>query len=148
MKKLLMLVVILSLVFVGYRVANRDEVNARVAAEIQANPNGERARRSMLVTLQDGRQYPVNFLREGNKVYMGIDGFWWRAFVNEGQPVSVFLRGSEFKGHARTVLNDPAYTQRVFADLRPKWPAWLPSWLNGKLVVIELELSSDSVDSR
>lgn len=34
------------------------------------------------------------------------------------------------------MLDDPEYTAAVFARLRPKTPKWLPSWLNGKLVII------------
>jgi hypothetical protein len=45
--------------------------NARDVAEIQANPQGERAARTMVITLADGRIYPVNYLREGN---LGVYG--------------------------------------------------------------------------
>ena len=78
------------------------------------------------------------FLHEGETVYMGIDGTWWRAFQNDGQPVELFMRGQNFRGHARAVLDDPALTDDVFSRLRPTAPGWLPRWANGKLVVIEL----------
>ena len=34
-------------------------------------------------------------------------------------PVSVLVRGETLSGRARAVLDDPDYTQRVFAKLRP-----------------------------
>ena len=124
--------------FVGYRLATRDAYNAKVAEEIRVNPQGARAQRSMLVTLEDGRIYPVNYLREDGFVYMGIDGRWWRAFLDEGQRVELLLQGETLSGHALTILDDPERTADVFSRLRPTAPAWLPDWLNGKLVVITL----------
>ena len=37
-----------------------------------------------------------------------------------------------------TVLDRPDYVSDIFKRLRPKVPAWLPRWLNGKLIVIEV----------
>ena len=125
-------------VFVGSRIALREQTDARVAQEIRDNPAGATAARAMVVTLADGRVYPVNYLHEGNLVFMGIDGRWWREFVGGGQPVKVLIKGVEYSGHAVTVLDDPAYTADVFSRLRPAVPAWLPDWLNAKLVVITL----------
>jgi len=136
-------VVGLFLVFIGYRFSTRDVTNARVAEEIRTNPQGERAQRAMLVTLADGRMYPVNFLREGDLVFMGIDGRWWREFVSPGQPVEMFIQGERLTGHATTVLDDPDYTADIFSRLRPTVPDWLPDWLNGKLVVIALNSPPD-----
>ncbi len=122
-----------------YRTATIDTTNAQVAEEIRQFPDGERAARTMLVTLADGTMYPVNYLRENNLVFMGIDGLWWREFVDQGQPVSMHIQGADYKGHAKTVLDNPDYVADVFSRLRPTVPAWLPDWLNGKLVVITLE---------
>ena len=130
---------ILLIASTGYVAVTRDDTNARVAKEIRANPNGERAQQIMLLTLADGRMYPVNFLSEDDRVFMGIDGRWWREFVDEAQPVQMFIRGENFSGYARTVLDDPAYKADVFSRLRPTVPKWLPDFLNGKLVVITLE---------
>ena len=142
MKKTGVIVVILLLIAVSYRVVTAGDTNARVSEEIRTNPAGERAQRSMIVMLADGRQYPVNFLRKGQLVFMGIDGRWWRSFLGDGQPVSLYLQGEDLKGHARVILDDPEYTLRVFAELRPKWPAWLPTWINGRLVEVKLEAGS------
>jgi len=130
---------VLVVLVVGYRLATIDATNARVAEEIRSNPDGERAQRTMLLTLADGRMYPVNYLREEDLVFMGIDGRWWREFVDDGQPVEMFIQGERLYGHAKTVLDNPDYTADVFTRLRPTAPSWLPAWLNGKLVVITLQ---------
>ena len=139
LKKVLVVLAIVLLLFVGYRIYRLDDANAKVAEEIRSNPNGERAQRTMLITLADGRMYPVNYLREDNLVFMGIDGRWWRDFVGEGQPVEMLIQGETLFGHAVAVTDDPEYTADVFSRLRPKVPGWLPDWLNGTLVVITLQ---------
>ena len=137
-KKMLVGVLVLALTLIGYRVLLVGDVNAQVAAELHANPQGDRAQKSMLVTLADGREYPVNFLQKDNTLYVGIDGLWWREFSGDGQLVSLLLKGRSLEGQAKVVLDDRELRNRIFAELRPKWPKWLPAWLNGKLVVIEL----------
>ncbi len=132
-------VLILLVGFVGYSSLTRESRNAAVAEDIRTNPDGERARRAMLVTLDDGRMYPVNYIVEGEFVFMGIDGRWWRHFQNGGSEVSMLIRGKTYTGHARVILDDPDYTADVFSRLRPAAPEWLPDWLNGKLVEIRLE---------
>lgn len=131
--------IVLVVAIVVYRTATIDDTNAQVAAEIRQNPAGERAARVMLLTLADGRMYPVNYLREDGLVFVGIDGLWWREFVGDGQPVAMHIKGKDYTGHAKTVLNDPEYTADVFSRLRPTVPGWLPDWLNGKLVVIAVQ---------
>ncbi len=126
-------------VFIGYRVATLDDRNAKVAEDIRNNPDGDRAKRSMLLTLADGTMYPVNYLKEDPLVFMGIDGLWWREFRGDGAPVTMLIRGEELSGHAKVVLDDQAYVDDIFARLRPTAPAWLPDWANGKLVVITLD---------
>ncbi|MBJ39828.1 MAG: hypothetical protein CMD83_15415 [Gammaproteobacteria bacterium] len=129
-------VVVLAVAFAGYRMSRMDDVNDRVVAEIRAKPNGARAAKTMILTLADGRVYPVNYLREDGYVYMGIDGRWWRAFVDTPQPVQMHIRGEDLTGNARTILDDPARKKDVFSRLRPTVPKWLPDFLNGKLVEI------------
>lgn len=133
---ILVLVAVALLVWLSGRMAAG---NARDVAEIQTNPQGERAARTMVITLADGRIYPVNYLREGNLVFMGIDGRWWRAFVDGDASVQMLIQGERLSGRARVVLDDQAYVDEIFARLRPKAPSWLPAWLNGKLVVITLD---------
>ena len=127
------------LVLFAYRGLTVDATNERVAEEIRSQPDGDRAKRSMLLYLQDGTMYPVNYLLEDNLVFMGIDGLWWREFRDDGAPVRMLIRGRQYTGHGRVVLDDQAYVDNVFSRLRPTVPPWLPNWLNGKLVVITLD---------
>ena len=114
-------------------------VNDRVTQEVTESPDGERANIVMLLTFPDGRQLPVNYLREGNQVFAGADGRWWRAFREGNVPVKVLIKGEELTGRAKTVLDDPEYTRQVFQRLRPNVPKWLPDWLNAYLIVIDLD---------
>ena len=114
-------------------------VNDRVTKELTDHPNGERANIVMLMTLPDGRQIPMNYLREGNQVFAGADGRWWRALRAGDVPVTLLIKGEELKGKAKVILDDPAYTSDVFTRLRPNVPKWLPDWLNANLIVIDLE---------
>ena len=105
--------------------------------EIRANPHGERAQRVIVLEFADGREIPVNYLHEGNKVFVGADGPWWRQLQDNGN-VHMLMRGERLSGSAHVVLDDPDYQKEVFSRLRPTAPTWLPSWLEGKLVVISL----------
>ena len=115
-------------------------INPAVVEEIRTNPTGDEAEEAMLLTFQ-GKTLPVNYLKENNTVYMAVDGRWWRAFTGDGMPVSMLIQGETYKGHGIVVLDDPAYVEDVFSRLRPTAPEWLPAWLNGKLVVIEINTS-------
>jgi hypothetical protein len=93
--------------------------NPRIVRELMDEPDGERAKRVMLITLPSGRRLPVNYLREDDRVYAGADGTWWKELEGEGFPVSVLVRGETLNGVARAVRDDRAYTESVFARLRP-----------------------------
>ena len=115
----LIIVAVLVAAAAGVWLYTTQVANPRVARELVEDPNGERARKVMLLTLPDGRQIPVNYLREDTMVYAGADGSWWKALVGEGVPVTVLVRGETLRGRARAVLDDPAYTEQIFAKLRP-----------------------------
>jgi hypothetical protein len=93
--------------------------NPRVEREIIAEPDGERARKVMLLTLPSGRRLPVNYLREDDRVYAAADGTWWKELVGEGSSVTLVVRGETLTGTARAVRDDPDYTADVFSRLRP-----------------------------
>lgn len=125
---------IAAFVFVGCGVMNRG-----VIRELREEPDGERARKVMLLTLPSGKLIPVNYLREGAVVYAGADFPWWRELRGEGGPVSVLIRGETWQGRGRAVEDDPALRSSVFERLRPTAPSW-----TGTLVEIRLELGSES----
>ena len=64
------LVVVLAGLYVRYEWI----ANPRVARELIEHPDGERARKVMLITLPSGRTLPVNYLRKDEFVYAGADG--------------------------------------------------------------------------
>ena len=139
LKWLLIVVAVLIVVaYLGLRLLGMI-TNPRVAEELKAHPEGERAGIVMLLTLPDGRVLPVNYRREGNQVFAGADGRWWRTLRAGDVPVTVMIRGETLKGRARVVFDDPEYKRDVFARLRPDVPKWLPGWLDAHLVVIDLE---------
>ena len=93
--------------------------NPQVGQELRQDPTGERADRVMLLRLPSGRELPVNYLREGDRIYAGADGRWWKELEMGDSVVRVWVRGEEFEARGRAVLDDPAYTKDVFSRLRP-----------------------------
>jgi hypothetical protein len=138
MKWIIGIVLALTVLVVGYFVYQTYVVNPRAVAELRDHPDGDRARLAALITLPDGRTIPVNYLREADTVYVGADGAWWRQ-LRGGAVVALLIRGETLSGQANPIENDQQYTTEVFARLRPNAPAWLPDWLNGVLVVINLD---------
>jgi hypothetical protein len=139
MKWPLVLVLLAATLFISVLLYQSYVSNPRVTDTLRSDPTGERAGIVMLLTFPDGRTIPVNYLREGDTVFAGADGPWWREFRDGGAPVTLLIRGETLAGHATVILDDPQYTSEVFRRLRPKAPSWLPAWLNGKLVVITLK---------
>ena len=134
-----LLIGVLALFFFGGKVYYALVVNERVTKELHENPESDRAQIVMLLTFPDGKQMPVNYLREGNQVFVGADGGWWKSFRDGNVPVKVFIKGEELSGRAKTILDDPEYTRDIFTRLRPNVPKWLPDWLNAYLIVIDLD---------
>jgi hypothetical protein len=139
-KWIILTIVVLAGAYFGLKAYFAIVANGKVTQELRADPQGERAALAMLLTFPDGRMFPVNYLREGNLVFAGADGRWWREFREGNVPVTVEIRGEVFSGKASVVLDDPHYTRDVFKRLRPNVPKWLPLWLDAYLVVIELDL--------
>ena len=108
--------------------------NPKVIRELREEPDGERAKKVMLLTLPSGKAIPVNYLREGDTVYAAADFPWWRELRGGGGRGSVLIRGETLAGMIRAVEDDPALRESVFGRLRPTAPLWA-----GTLVVIELD---------
>jgi len=118
----------------GYGLYMTQVANPRVVRELRENPQGERARRVMLLTLPSGKAIPVNYLRERDTVYAAADGPWWRELRDGGGRGSVLIQGETLEGSMRAVRDDPALRDQVFERLRPTAPRLL-----GTLVVVELD---------
>ena len=100
---------------------------------MREQPNGERARKVMLIKLPSGRTIPVNYLREGDVVYAGADGRWWHELRGDGATVELFVRGETLSGRARAIEDDPDHRAAVFSRLRPTAPKF-----TGTLVQVDL----------
>ena len=121
----------------GWALAARG--NARVEQDLRREPNGELAHKVMLIGFPEGRVLPVNYLREGDFVYAGADGPWWRALRGDGARVELLVRGETLFGQARAVEDDPERRADVFSRLRPTVPSWIPDRLDAVLVAVELD---------
>ena len=130
--------VVLALLLAGASLYYIYIVNPKVVVELQTEPTAERAQRVMLLTLPTGKTIPVNYLKEGNTVFVGADGRWWREFRDKGKDVEFFLQGAVLNGRAVAITNDPEYRDEVFSRLRPTAPAWFPEWLKGVLIEIAI----------
>lgn len=130
---------VLALGFLALRAYYVLVANPAVAEQLQEDPDGVRAGIVMLLTLPDGRVLPVNYLRDGDRVYAGADGRWWRALRDGDVPVKLLIRGKRHSGRAHVVLDDAEFKRDVFQRLRPDVPKWLPGWLDAELVVIDLD---------
>lgn len=128
----------LSVAFTAYIAFMLLVMNPMVLTEIKTKPTSEMAGEALVLKFASGKEIPVNYLKEGNKVFVGADGPWWREFKDGPTPVSIIIKSESFNGLAVVVQDDPEYTEEVFLRLRPTAPEWLPDWLQGKLVVIEL----------
>ena len=119
MKYALIVIVALATLVIGYLAYAALVANPRVERELREDPDGARARKAMLITLPSGRTIPVNYLREGDVIYAGADGRWWRELRGDGAPVRLLVRGETLDGRARAIEDDPAHRADVFSRLRP-----------------------------
>jgi len=110
-----------------------------VAQELRNQPQGTRAQRVMLMTIDGSYTLPVNYLHEDDVVYVGADGPWWHELTGDGLPVALLIKGQVFLGQARAIVDQPQLTRDVFKRLRPALPGWVPDFLSGVLVKIELD---------
>ncbi len=108
-------------------------VNPGVIEEIESNPTGDRAASTLVMTLDDGTRLPLKFVREDNLVHLGSGGRWWRRFQSPG-PVTLLMRGREYRGTAVAVRDNPGKRREVFQQLRSSGTAWL----KGVLVTVTL----------
>lgn len=109
-------------------------LNRNAVRDLRENPDGERARKVMLLTLPSGKEIPVNYLREDDRVYAGADFPWWRELRGDGGRVTLLIRGETLEGLGRAIENDEALRSQVFERLRPTAPSWA-----GTLVEIALD---------
>jgi hypothetical protein len=127
----------------GYAIHMTLIANPATVRELRENPQGERAKRVMLLSLPSGKEIPVNYLREGGLVYAGADGLWWKELRGEGSEVEILIQGESLRGRGQAIENDPEYRRDVFKRLRPT----APDFTGGILVVIEIADEDSDSDS-
>jgi len=70
----------LLVVFTAYITFMLFLMDPMVLNEIKAKPASEMASEAIALKFAAGKEIPVNYLKEGNKVFVGADGPWWREF--------------------------------------------------------------------
>ena len=134
MKWVAITAVVVVVLLVGWYLHATHVANPRVIEALRTQSDATLAARVMLLTLPSGRSIPVNYLREGNKVYAGADGRWWRELVGTPARVTLLIRGETLDGRAKAVLDDPVHTEDVFKRLRPT----SYKWIGGVLIQIDV----------
>ena len=81
--------------------------------------------------------FPVDYLREGDTVYVGSDSGWWK-HLKGGAEVRVLIQGTEFVGWATPILDDPDRMSEGFKKLRP-WTYKRALWSGAVLVEIRIQ---------
>jgi hypothetical protein len=122
MKYALIVIVLLCVFVAGLALYTTLITNPGVERELREDPDGERARKVMLITLPNGQTLPVNYIREGDTVYAAADGRWWHQLRGQGAPVELFVRGETLVGQARAIEDAPDHRSAVFDRLRPSAP--------------------------
>ncbi len=112
-------------------------MNDGVVRELHEEPDGERAKKVMLLTLPSGKALPVNYLREGDTVYAAADFPWWRELEGGGGAGTVLIRGETLSGQVRAVTDDEELRSSVFERLRPNALSFA-----GTLIVVDLDDST------
>ena len=118
-RRLLKIVSILAVIIVLVIVV----ANPIVSAILRSDHHTLLSERIMLISMKkqgssEEATFPVNYLREGNTVYIGADFSWWE-HLQGGAEVDMLIAGSEFTGWATPILDDPDRTSAGFKKLRP-----------------------------
>ncbi|MGE0683859.1 MAG: hypothetical protein AB7P69_23525 [Candidatus Binatia bacterium] len=95
----------------------------------------------MLITMEkrdaaDLITFPVDYLREGNNVYVGSDSVWWK-HLEGGAQVRMLIKGNEIVGWATPILDDPDRIETGFKKLRP-WTYKRALWSEAVFVEIQI----------
>lgn len=112
-----------------------------VPAILQSERHGLLSGRTMLITMKDRetaqmKTFPVNYLREGNMVYIGSD-FGWEKHLEGGAEVTMLIQDTEVTGWATPILDDPERSSAGFKKLRP-WTYMRAEWSGAVFVEVEI----------
>ena len=109
---------------------------------LQSERHGLLSGRTMLITMKDRetaqmKTFPVNYLREGNMVYIGSD-FGWEKHLEGGAEVTLLIQGAEVTGWALPILDDPERSSAGFKKLRP-WTYRRAEWTGAVFVEVKIQ---------
>ncbi|NOT57746.1 MAG: hypothetical protein HOP18_24335 [Deltaproteobacteria bacterium] len=95
----------------------------------------------MLITMQkrdtaETITFPVDYLREGDVVYVGSDSAWWQ-HLRGGAAVRLLIQGTDLVGWATPIVDDPDRARKGFQKLRP-WTYKRALWSGAVFVEIQL----------
>jgi hypothetical protein len=95
----------------------------------------------MLITMKkrdtaDAITFPVDYLREGDAVYVGSDSDWW-THLQGGAEVRLLIQGTELVGWATPIVDDPDRSREGFKKLRP-WTYKRALWSGAVFVEIHI----------
>lgn len=96
----------------------------------------------MLITMKkretsDIITFPVDYLREGDSVYVGSDSAWWK-HLQGGAEVRLLIQGIEFVGWATPIVDDPDRLKEGFKKLRP-WTYKRALWTGAVFVEVKIQ---------
>jgi hypothetical protein len=82
--------------------------------------------------------FPVDYLRNGDIVYVGCDSAWWK-HLKGGAEVRLLIQGTEHVGWATPIVNEPERSREGFKKLRP-WTYKRALWSEAVFVEIQLQV--------
>ena len=113
-------------------------INPSIVSELQSTPITPRAERLLVLALPD-RELPLRYLQQGDCLYLGAGGTWWRQ-LQTPLSVQVWLRGHPQTAIAQAFPGASAVRKPVMRQLRDRWPAsWLRVIRKGQLVLVDLQ---------
>jgi hypothetical protein len=96
----------------------------------------------MLITMKKRKSsnlitFPVDYLREGDSVYVGCDSTWWK-HLEGGAQVRLLIKGTEVVGWATPILDEPDRIEAGFKKLRP-WTYRRALWTGAVFVEVQIQ---------
>ena len=120
--------------------------NPVVTTILQSDQHALLSGRTMLITLENRetsqlKTFPVNYLREGDMVYIGSD-FGWEKHLQGGAEVRMLIQGKEYVGWALPILDDPERSTAGLRKLRPRTYK-LAEWIGSVFVGVTMRDHKD-----
>jgi hypothetical protein len=116
--------------------------NPLVSTILRSEQHGLLSDGVMLITMKERdssemKTFPVDYLREGNTIYIGSDFGWWK-HLEDGAEVHMLIKGTELVGWATPVIDDPERNIAGFKKLRP-WTYKRAEWTGAVFVEVTIK---------